>query len=310
MGWTCVAARHRFLTLAPATDDQLVAGLVRPTGAALRLAARVDRVTTTGGLALATTVRVIDRVHGDTADGGALALPAHAAGLAPVDVALLGVADLADGGAAAHVDVTDLAGRHTQLGVGAVLGNELHLGAGGPGDLRAATGPELDGVDDRTDRDVAQREVVARLDVGAGAGLDPVALRQLVRGDDVALLAIGEMQQRDPSGAVRVVLDVRDNGRHAVLLGPGEVDQPVGTLVPAALVPGGDPPVHVASALGVQRTDQRLLRGVAGDLGEVGHRGATTTGGRRLVFTDTHGFSLTPLRRPRRRRSACCPWTA
>ena len=50
----------------------------------------------------ATAVRVVDRVHHDTADGGTLALPAHPAGLAPVDVRLLGVADLADGGAAAR----------------------------------------------------------------------------------------------------------------------------------------------------------------------------------------------------------------
>ena len=79
-------------------------------------------------------------------------------------------------------------------------------------------GRELDGVDDRTDRDVAQRQVVARLDVGAGAGLDAVALLQLVRREDVALLAVGVVQQRDARGAVRVVLDVRDLGRHAVLV--------------------------------------------------------------------------------------------
>src|SRR6478609_2456761 len=297
-------------TLAAAPNDQLVAGLVRPAGAALGLATGVDRVTATGGLTLTTTVRVVDRVHRDTTDGRALALPAHPAGLTPVDVGLLGVADLADGGAAAHVDVADFAGRHPELGVGAVLRHELHLRARGTGDLGAATWPQLDRVHDRADRDVAQRQVVARLDVGAGAGLDPVTLRQLVRRDDVALLAVGEVQQRDPSGAVRVVLDVRDNGRHAVLLGPLEVDQPVRPLVAAALVPSGDPPVHVAAALGMQWTDQRLLGGLAGDIGQVGERSATTTGGRRLVFTDTHGFSLTPLRRPRRRRSACCPWTA
>ena len=74
---------------------------------------------TTRGLTFTTTMWVIDWVHGDAADGRALALPAHAAGLAPVDVALLGVADLADGRAAARIDVADLAGRHTQLGVGA-----------------------------------------------------------------------------------------------------------------------------------------------------------------------------------------------
>src|ERR1700712_1289352 len=104
-----------------AADDQAVARLVRVPGAALGLAPRRHRGATTGGLALSTTVRVVDRVHGDTTDGGALALPAHAAGLAPVDVRLLGVADLADGGAAAHVDVADLTGGHPELGVRAVL---------------------------------------------------------------------------------------------------------------------------------------------------------------------------------------------
>src|SRR6476660_76258 len=133
----------------------------------------------TGGLALTATVRVVDGVHGDTTDGRALALPAHAAGLAPVDVGLLGVAHLADRRAAAQVDVADLTGGHTQLGVGAVLGDELDLGAGRARDLGAATGAELDRVDDRTDRDVAQRQAVPRLDVGTCAVLDRVALAQL-----------------------------------------------------------------------------------------------------------------------------------
>ena len=133
-------------------------------------------MTSTGRLALTTTVRVVDRVHGDTTDGRADALPAHAAGLAPVDVRLLGVADLADRGAAARVDVADLARGQTQLGVGAVLGDETNGRTGGAGHLGAAAGTELDRVDDGTDRDVAQRQVVAGLDVRAGARLDDVAL--------------------------------------------------------------------------------------------------------------------------------------
>src|SRR5215213_1587568 len=74
--------RSALLAGLAAADDHRVAGLVRPAGAPL-----------------------------------ALALPAHAAGLAPVDVGLLGVADLADRGAAAGVDVADLARGHPQLGV-------------------------------------------------------------------------------------------------------------------------------------------------------------------------------------------------
>src|SRR6476660_8051144 len=114
-----------------ATNNKLVALFVGAAGAAFTLTVGVDGVTTTGGLTLATTMRVVNRVHGDTTDGRANALPPHAAGLAPVDVGLLGVAHLADRGAAAQVDVADLTGRHTQLGVGAVLGDELHAHTSG-----------------------------------------------------------------------------------------------------------------------------------------------------------------------------------
>src|SRR5919202_3933169 len=125
---------------APASDDELVAWLVGLAGTALGLTPRADRVTAAGGLTLTAAVRVVDRVHHDTTDGGALALPPHAAGLTPVDVGLLGVADLADGGAAAHVDVADLAGGHPQLRVGPVLGDQLHARAGRAGDLGTAAG--------------------------------------------------------------------------------------------------------------------------------------------------------------------------
>src|SRR5215213_8822698 len=286
--WHRASDSSALLAGAPAADDQGVTGLAlaRP---ALRLALRVDRVAATGGLALTTTVRVVDRVHGDTPNGRALALPAHAAGLAPVDVRLLGVAHLADAGAAAHVDVADLARRHAQLREATLTGDQLDAGAGRAGDLRAATGTELDGVNDGADRDVPQRQVVAGLDVGRGAALHLVTLLEPRRRDDVALLAVGVVQQCDPRGAVRVVLDVRDLGGHAVLVGPAEVDQPVGALVTATLVASSNLAMDVASTPPVQRPDQRLLGMVAGDLGEVGDAGAAAARRRRLVLTDSHG---------------------
>src|SRR5690606_13104533 len=115
------------------------------------------------------------------------------------------------------------------------------------GDLRAATGLELDGVDDRTGGDVAQRQVVAGLDVGACAGLDTVPLLQAVRRDDVALLAVGVVQQRDARGAVGVVLDVSDGRGDAVLVVTAEVDQTVGALVATTDVTRGDAPRAVAA---------------------------------------------------------------
>src|SRR6202034_4313575 len=64
------------LVLAAAAADQPVTGLVLPPGTAFRLTPRADRVATARALALAAAVRVVDRVHGNAADGRALALPA------------------------------------------------------------------------------------------------------------------------------------------------------------------------------------------------------------------------------------------
>src|SRR5215472_3751245 len=101
------ATRHRYvllpLLLAAPAGDHLVAGTVRPAGTALGLTPRADRVPAAGGLALAAAHRVVDRVHRHAADRRALALPPVAASLAELDVALLGVADLADRGPAGRV---------------------------------------------------------------------------------------------------------------------------------------------------------------------------------------------------------------
>src|SRR6185312_13986599 len=141
---------------APASDDELVARFVCLTGAALRLAPRAHRVSATRGLALTAAVRVVHRVHHDAADAGALAFPPHASGLAPVDVGLLGVTDLADRGTAAYVDAADLTAGHTQRRVAALLAEQLDARACRPGELRTAAGTQLDRVDQRARRDVAQ----------------------------------------------------------------------------------------------------------------------------------------------------------
>src|SRR6185436_14032567 len=179
-------------------------------------------------------MRMVDRVHRNAPDTRPLALPAVTPGLSPVDVGLLGVSDLADRCAAAYVDHTHLPGRHAQRGIPALASDQLDARPGRAGELGAAARPKFHRVDRGTERDVAQRQVVARLDIGALAGFDLAALAESLRGDDVSLLTVGEMQQGNPGGAVRVVLDVSNLGGHAVLVIALEVDQPVGLLVTAA----------------------------------------------------------------------------
>src|SRR5215469_10952303 len=106
-----------------ATDDHLVrrlvvAGLV----AERRLAPRGHRVVTA---ARAAAERVIDRVHDLAAHGRAPALPAVAAGLADVDVLLVGVRHRADRGEAVAHDLAHFARRQAQEREALVLADEL-----------------------------------------------------------------------------------------------------------------------------------------------------------------------------------------
>src|SRR5438067_605793 len=92
-----------------------------------------------GALALAATERVVDRVHRDTAGLRAHTLPTVAAGLADLDQLGLGVADLADGGAAVDGDAAHLGRRQAQGGEVAFLGDELHARTCAAGHLAART---------------------------------------------------------------------------------------------------------------------------------------------------------------------------
>src|SRR5439155_25152969 len=94
-----------------------------------------------------------------------------------------------------------------------------------------------------------------------------------LRGEDVSLVAVRVVEQRDPGAPVGVVLDRGDLRRHAVLV-PLEIDRAVLALVSAALVASGDAAVHVPSRALLAGRSQGLLRLVPGDLREVGHAGS------------------------------------
>src|SRR4029079_16244460 len=101
---------------AAAADDHLVGLLALLAGAALGLAPRRHRVAATRALALATTERVVDGVHGDAAHVRALALPAVTTRLADLDQPGLAVADGADGAPAVDGHTTHLGGGESQRG--------------------------------------------------------------------------------------------------------------------------------------------------------------------------------------------------
>src|SRR5262249_17994789 len=110
----------------------------------------------------------------------------------------------------------------------------------------------------------------------------------VVRRQDVALLAVEVVEQGDAAVAVRVVLDRRDL-RLEVVLVPLEVDDAVLLLVAAAAMASGLAALVVAAAGVVLGREQRLLRRRLGDVGEVGDGLEPASGARGLAFANGHG---------------------
>src|SRR4029079_13799457 len=207
------------------------------------------------------------------------------------DVLVLEVPDLADRGVAADVHLAHLAARETERRPIALAGHELRGRAGGADHLVALPFLQLDVVNRRAEGDLRERQGIADEDVGLGSGHDRRADRQAVRREDVALLAVGVVQQRDARRAVRVVLDVRDLRRDAVLIAL-EVDLAVLLLVAAADEARGDAALRGAAARLRLPGREVLFRRRARDVVERRVRLEPDARRRRLVvFLHWHGYT-------------------
>src|SRR6267154_2846252 len=87
---------------------------------------------------------------------------------------------------------------------------------------------------------------------------------------DVALVAIGIVQERDVGAAVGVVLNRFDLGRHAVFIAT-EVDFAVLLFVPATAMPDRNFALVVTSTGALLRFQETLFRSLLGDMAFVEH---------------------------------------
>ena len=79
-------------------------------------------------------------------------------------------------------------------------------------------GRKFNVVDDRAGGNVLERQGIADQNIGFGTGGNCGADLQTIGRDDVALLAIRIIQQRNARRTVRIVFDRRDYGRNAELV--------------------------------------------------------------------------------------------
>ena len=230
---------------------------------------------------------MVVRVHRNTARLRAASEPAAAARLSDGDVLMLEVADLSDRRTAVNMHAADLAGRHAEKCVVAFLCHELRGRARTADKLRALADLELDGMDDRTKRNILQRKRVARLNVSLGTRLHDIADLEAVRCEDVTLLAICVVQERNACAAVRIIFNRRDAGGDSVLRAL-EVDDAIEPLVTAAAMTHGQFALLVAAARLGQADGEGLLRLVRCDLIEGRDRHEASAGRIRLKTLYCH----------------------
>ena len=158
------------------------------------------------------------------------------------------IADLADRRQALDVDEPDFARRHLHRRVAAFLGHQLHGRSGRPRDLPALARLQLDVVHHRAERNVLQRQAVARQDVDARRPTSP-GRRPSARAD--AGCSASRRRRRSRARCARVRFGsystVVDLARDVELVAL-EVDDAVVALVPAAAPPGRQLAAVVAAA--------------------------------------------------------------
>src|SRR5690606_40130462 len=92
-------------------------------------------MTTTGGTTFTTTVRVVNRVHGNTTNGWANATPAFGTSFTQRTQAVLGVRDFTQGRTAFSQDFTHFTGTQTQGHVDTFTSDQLSRSTSGTSDL-------------------------------------------------------------------------------------------------------------------------------------------------------------------------------
>ncbi len=115
------------------------------------------------------------------------------------------------------------------------------------------------------ERHGAERHGVAGLRRGVLAGDDGLPNLEAKRREDVGLLTVLILDERDAAGAVGIVFDADDLGGH-VELAALEVNQAVVAFVTTADVTAGDATGVVTATAALQGREKTLLRLALGDL--------------------------------------------
>ena len=148
---------------------------------------------------------------------------------------------------------------------------------------------QLDVVYECTYRNFPKRKSVADLRSDARAGFENLTYLQSVRSDDVSLLPVLVLNERDTCAAVRVILYCQ-YCCFAIVLCTVEIDDTVHSLVSATDVTHGHLTGVVASARFLERLKQCLVRLLGGNVVKSADNHSPGSRSYRFEFSCCHCF--------------------
>src|SRR5271168_3116218 len=224
-------------------------------------------------LAFTAAVRVIHGVHGHAAHRRLNTAPTRAASFAKVFILVIEIAHLANRRRAIHGKFPYFTRRQFDQRQVALFAEQLRRSACRSHYLSATPWIQFQVVHLRAGRNVPELHGISRKNVRAFAGGNRSAYFEPHGMQNVALLAVGIVQERQIRAAVRVVLDGRNRGGHAGLVAT-EIHFAILLLVAAAAMPNDDLALIVAAASALFRLQQIFFRRLLGDMALVqdGHK--------------------------------------
>src|SRR5450631_2855559 len=261
------------LTLLAAVHDKRVRPLIVPRLVATRrLAPRRHRMTSTGSLAFTAAMRVVHRVHRNTAVMRTFPHPPRTSRLAPRHVFVVRISHLPNRRETIEQYLAGFARRQLHQSVVAFFCNQLRRTARRAHHLRTFAGTKLDVVNRRAGRNIPQRQGVPHQNVSLGSAQNLLPNLQAVGLHNITLLAIGVAQQGDAHRAAGIVFDRLDRRWNSALVAL-EVDRAQLALIAAAPEPHGRVAGIAPSTRPQLSLNQRLVRLLRRNI--VGHqRGA------------------------------------
>src|SRR6266404_7303354 len=203
-------------------------------------------------------MRVIYRVHGYATHFRPQAFPTRAPGFSKRNVLMLNIANLSHRRPANERHTSHFPGRHTQLSIISLLGNQLCERSGRPGHLPALSGTQFYVMDLCAQRNIDKRQRVPGKNIGFGPAHNRFTYFKTRRGNDVALLAVEVRDQGDVSRTIWIVFNLADTSGHAFLV-TLKINDAIKTLVTAATTTNRDSTVVVPPRNSLLRFEQRLF---------------------------------------------------